>query len=110
MDKIDKMIDRMIDYALENPKGSPNRVLIIKFNKFSVEKVLTPARSEILRIIIKKNPQTVGDLVRDVKRPKESVSRDLKLLENYGLLSFSRTGRQKKPKVDKDMIAMPLTI
>jgi len=109
MDKTDRMIDRMIDYALEKPDGTPNRVLIINFGSFSIDKVLTLARTELLRTILNEKPQTVGELTKMLKRPRESVSRDLKVLENYGLLSFKRSGRQKKPRVEKDIIAMQLT-
>lgn len=108
MDKIDKMMDRMIDYALKKPGDAPSRVLIVNFSKTSIDKILTPARTEILRAIMQKKPETVGELVKDLRRPKEAVSRDLKILENYGLISSTKSGRQKRPKVEKDIIAMPL--
>ena len=108
MDKIDKMFSKMIDYAIDNPDSAPSRMLIISLGKSGIGTIFTPARSEILRTILQKKPNTVGELVRELKRPKEAVSRDLKILENYGLLSFSRTGRQKMPHVEKDIIAMPL--
>ena len=109
MDKIDKMMSRMIDYAVENPGDAPSRMFVINFGKSGMSTLFTPARSEILRTIIQKKPHTVGELVKELKRPKEAVSRDLRVLENYGLLSFSKTGRQKTPKVEKDIITMPLT-
>ncbi len=110
MDKINKMMSRMVDYAVDNPTDAPSRMLIMNFGKSGMSTVFTPARSEILRTILQKKPHNVGELVRELKRPKESVSRDLRILENYGLLSFSKTGRQKMPKVDKDIITMPLTV
>lgn len=108
MDKIDKMMGKMIDYALDKSEGAPSRMLLISFGKRGMSKVFTPARSELLKTIIQKRPHTVGELVKMLKRPKEAVSRDLKVLEAYGIVSFSRTGRQKMPKVEKDIIAMPL--
>jgi len=110
MDKIDRIMDRMIDYALERPKDAPSRILIVNFSKTGIDKILTPARAELLRIIIQKKPQTVGDLVKDSKRPKESVSRDLRALENYSLISSVKSGRKRRPKVEKDIIAMQLTV
>jgi len=109
MDKIEKLFDKMIDYALEKPEDAPSRVLIISLSK-ETEKVLSPSRIELLTTILDKKPETVGELVKIVGRPKESVSRDLKILQNYGLLSFTKTGREKRPKVEKDIIAMPLTM
>lgn len=110
MDKIDKMMNKMIDYALERPDDAPSRVLVVNFSKTGMDKILTPARTELLRAIIQKKPRTVGDLVKEVNRPKESVSRDLKMLENYGLISSVKFGREKRPKVEKDVIAMQLTV
>lgn len=108
MDKIDRMISRMIDYALERPEDAPSSVLVIDLSKGGVEKILTPARMELLSTIKEEKPKTVGELVRLLKRPKESVSRDLRILSNYGLLSFAKTGRQKAPKIDKEIVAVPL--
>jgi predicted transcriptional regulator len=110
MDKIDKMMSRMLDYAIANPGNAPNRVLIVNFSTSSIEKILTPARLEILKVILHDKPKTVGRLTALLKRPKESVSRDMRILSNYGLLSFVRVGREKMPKVEKDVITMPLTV
>lgn len=110
MDKIDKMMSRMLDYAIERPGNAPNRVLVVSFSKSSIEKILTPARVEILKVILHDKPKTVGKLTTMLKRPKESVSRDLRILSNYGLLSFVQAGREKMPKVEKDIITMPLTV
>ena len=109
MDKADMMIDRMIDYALKRPEAAPNRVLVINFKTIGIDKILTLARTEMLRAILNEKPETVGELARMLKRPRESVSRDLKILESYGLLSFKRSGREKRPKVEKDIIAVQLT-
>ncbi len=108
MDKIDKMISRMIDYALEHPEDAPNSILIVHLSKGGMEKILTPARMEILNVIKDEKPKTVGELVRILKRPKESVSRDLTALSNYGLISFVKSGTQKAPKIEKEIIAMQL--
>jgi predicted transcriptional regulator len=110
MDKIERMFDKMIDYALERPEDSPSRVLIVNFSKAGIEKILTPARMELLRVVMQEKPKTVGELVAKLKRPKEAVSRDMRILENYGLLSFEVSGREKMPKVEKDLIAMPLSV
>ena len=110
MDKIDSMMSKMMDYLIKNPGRAPKRVLVVSMSKKSLEKILTPARMEIIRTISGKNPSSVGELVKMVKRPKESVSRDLRTLENYGLLSFVQTGNIKMPKIDKDFLMIPLTI
>ncbi|HLC77164.1 MAG TPA: hypothetical protein VJH04_03080 [archaeon] len=109
MNKIDKMVSRMIDFALENPELSPSKVLVINLGKNTLEKVLTPSRMNLIRTIRESNPKSVSNLARLVKRPIEAVSRDLSILENYGIMEFVRNGKTKKPKIENDMILIPLT-
>jgi predicted transcriptional regulator len=99
----------MIDFALEKPELAPSRVLVISLNKKSLKKILTPSRMELIRTIKEKTPRSVGALAKLVNRPVESVSRDLKILENYGLLAFTQAGRQKIPEIEKDVLMIPLT-
>jgi len=109
MDKVTQMVSRMIDFALEKPDLAPSRVLIISLSKKSLEKILTPSRMDLIRIIREENPKSVGELAKLSNRPVESVSRDLKILENYGILTFVQTGKLKKPKIEKDVLMIPLT-
>ena len=108
MDKVVRLFSRMIDYALEHPEDAPSSVLLISLNKGIIEKVLTPARVELLNAISEKKPKTVGELVTAVNRPKESVSRDLRILSNYGFVSFDKEGKRKTPRIEKEIVAMPL--
>ena len=103
-----QLFEKMIDFAVENPELSPDRILIINLKKKTFNKVLTPARMEIIKAIKETKPKTVMDLAGYLGRPLESVSRDLKILENYGILEFIRTGKTKMPKIEKEMILIPL--
>lgn len=40
MDKTDKMMSRMIDYAIEKPGEASKRFLIVKLNKNGIKKIL----------------------------------------------------------------------
>ncbi len=108
MNRTDRMVSRMIDFALEKPELSPSRVLVINLSKTTLEKVLTPSRMDLIREIREKKPKSVGGLAELVKRPIESVSRDLSILENYGLLSLVKIGKIKKPEIEKDILMIPL--
>lgn len=108
MDKVTRLFSRMMDYALEKPEYAPNSMLIISLSKGGIGKVFTHARIELLNVIRRKKPKTVGELVRALNRPKESVSRDLRILSNYGFISFKKEGKRKTPKIEKEIVAMPL--
>ncbi len=108
MDKVDSMVSRMIDFALEKPELSPSKILVISLSKKTSDKVFTPGRMDLVRTIKNDKPKSVSNLAKLVKRPIEAVSRDLRILENYGILEFVRSGKTKKPKIDKEMILIPL--
>ncbi len=108
MDRTDRMVSRMIDFALEKPELAPSRILVINLSKSALEKVLTPSRMDLIREIWKKKPKSVGELAKSVKRPLEAVSRDLGILENYGLLTLVKMGKVKKPEIEKDILMIPL--
>ena len=103
-----KMFDKMIDFALQYPDASPDRVLVINIKKETFEKILSPARMNIIRAVKETKPKTVKELASYLKRPLESVSRDLGVLESYGILEFIRHGKTKTPKIEKKMILIPL--
>ncbi len=108
MNKTDRMVSRMIDFALEKPEISPSRILVISLSRHTLDKIITPARMDLLREIREKKPHSVSELAKSVKRPLEAVSRDLGILETYGLLTFVKTGKTKKPEIEKDMLMIPL--
>ena len=108
MDRTDRMVSRMIDFALEKPELTPSKILVISLSKTTLERILTPSRMDLIREIREKKPKSIGELAELVKRPLESVSRDLGILENYGLLRLVKTGKIKKPKIEKDILMIPL--
>ena len=108
MDKIDRIVNRMIDFALENQNGIKNRVLVISMSKKTLEKILTPSRTDLIRTIRNKNPKSIGELAKITKRPLQSISRDIKILQNYGILGITKFGKRKKPKIEKDILMIPL--
>lgn len=104
-----ELFNKMIDFAVQNPEISPDRVLVINLKKETFNKILSPARMEIIRAVKEKKPKTIMDLAKSLGRPMESVSRDLRILENYGIMEYIRSGKTKKPKIEKEMILIPLT-
>lgn len=108
MDKGTELLSQMIDLALKYPDLVPDRVIVISASAKTLEKVLTPARLELIRAIKKRKTKSVTQLARLTHRPIESVSRDLKILNFYGFLEFLKEGKQRIPKVTKDVLIVPL--
>lgn len=104
-----KLISQMIDFALKYPDLAPDRVAVISASTKTFEKVLTPARLQLIRTIKSRNVRSVSQLARITRRPIESISRDLKILSFYGFLEFSREGKRRIPHITKDVLIVPLT-
>jgi predicted transcriptional regulator len=65
----------------------------------SMAQVLGNENQELLKLIIKYNPQSLADLERISQRKKSNLSRTLKTLEKYGIVALSRCQGKIVPKV-----------
>lgn len=103
-EEIKHIIDLLDKLEELDPSFSPDRILIIDFDV--LEGLVTHGRMELVKTIRDKNPQSVGELAKLVKRPQESVSRDLTILHNYGILESVKTGKIRKPKIEKQIMVV----
>lgn len=104
-----KMFDKMLDFAVKHPDITPDRVLVISMKEDTLKTIFTQSRIELIKTVKSKSPHSVGELADMLDRPVESVSRDLKILENYGLLELVQVGKLKQPVVEKDTLLIPIT-
>jgi predicted transcriptional regulator len=70
--------------------------------------LMTPKRLELIRIIQRRHPKSVNELSRLSKRLKQAVTRDLKALEKYDIVSLTKAGRKVIPKVKRKVILFSL--
>jgi predicted transcriptional regulator len=103
-----KLLDMLLDMSAKNPEITPDRVLIVEISNKNIDKLFTPKRREVLEVIRHKNPKTIGEISKLTSRPVESITRDLKVLENYGLIELVQAGKTKVPKAEKDFIMIPV--
>lgn len=93
---------------LEDPEGTPDKVLFLDLSKEKLSMLFSPAKLEILKKLKEKKFGSVGELAKELERPVESVSKDLKMLQAYGLLELVQNGQQKIPKLEKELLIMPI--
>ncbi|MBI4162567.1 MAG: HTH domain-containing protein [Candidatus Aenigmarchaeota archaeon] len=103
-----KIKDFIFKAMLEDPEGTPDKVLFLDLSKEKLSMLFSPAKLEILKKLKEKNFNSVGALAKELNRPVESVSKDLKLLQAYGLLELVQNGQQKIPKLEKELLIMPI--
>ncbi|HUH00114.1 MAG TPA: transcriptional regulator [Gammaproteobacteria bacterium] len=65
----------------------------------SMAEALSPDNQELLRLIVEKSPQSLAELEQISGRKKSNLSRTLKMLEGYGIVSISRKRHRLIPKV-----------
>lgn len=103
-----KFKESIIKSMLGDPEGTPDRILILDISKEKLSVLFSPSKLEILKILKEKKINSVGELAKELKRPVESVSKDLKILQAYGLLELVQHGQQKIPKLEKELLVMTI--
>ena len=79
----------------------------------TLRKVLTPKRLELLKVIKEKSPGSIYELAKIVDRDLKSVTTDVKVLEEYWLVSLEKSeeGRKKtKPEVSFDKLNIEIAL
>jgi DNA-binding transcriptional ArsR family regulator len=110
-----KMIDRKFDmfinfleHALDVPEIFPDEVVFLPLAENEWRTVFTEKRIELIKKIVDRKPKSVNELVKLLKRHQEAVSRDLKLLENVGIVKMEPRGKNRVPSINKKIIVTPL--
>ncbi len=76
-------------------------------------KALTPKRLELLHVIREKQPKSLQELSRLVKRDMKSIVTDINILESLDLIDMKRKKNGKRetiPKVDYDRIDLQIAV
>lgn len=77
----------------------------------SFAKVLSEKNRTLLELIHKHQPQSLTELAKISGREKSNLSRTLKTMENYGLVSMKRKpGGRVAPRVSYSRIALDLAL
>lgn len=91
----DEFSDKLHKEIWKDPERfAGQRLVVIKPESFS--EVFSTERIRLLKVL-EKNPKNMGELAEMLERPREAVSRDFARLENLGLVSFERNGKEKIP-------------
>ena len=66
----------------------------------SMAQILSSDNQNLLKMIIENNPRSLVELEKISSRKKSNLSRTLKTLERYGIVSLSKEGGKLVPKVE----------
>lgn len=98
--EVRKAIDRWFDEfqrALKDPESWDGGHAVIALPAWLIARVLTEKRAELLEILKRRRVRSVSELAQLSGRKVESVSRDLKILSNFGFVRYEPRGKCKEP-------------
>ncbi|MEW6408661.1 MAG: MarR family transcriptional regulator [Nitrospirota bacterium] len=109
----------ILDRFIENVKiigdgGTPKKSFGVYFeNLEAMRKVLTPNRLAILKVVKEKEPSSLYELAKMLKRDTKNVSDDVALLAQSGFIKLKKTKEDRMrviPKVDYDKIVFEIAV
>lgn len=91
-----------VKQELKKGKNQKQNKKIIYIQPKDIPRLLSVKRLELIHEIRAcENKITVSTLAKRLKRKQEAVSRDLLILNQFGLIELQRTGRQCHPTTTK---------
>ncbi|MDH5560870.1 MAG: transcriptional regulator [Deltaproteobacteria bacterium] len=79
------------------PKPSEPKVFFPSLK--AVSQILSEENRHLLKVIRETNPESIMELARTTKRAQSNLSRTLKKLASYGIISLLEENHKKKPVV-----------
>jgi len=101
-ESLKSLIDDIIDDKIRLPKNA------LVTDSESTLSIITRKRLELIHAINLYQPNSVQELADITHRPKQSVDRDLKILERFEVVRLEKEGRTVFPIVIRDVIVLSL--
>ncbi len=77
----------------------------------SVAKILSDKNRELLALISRTSPASLSELAEQTGRAKSNLSRTLRTMERYGLVTFVKgSGRQLAPRAEYTHLAFEVSL
>ena len=102
-------IESFLFEALRKPDRYPDRLAVFALEDEELHRIFSRERLRLLKALKEKEFASVVELSDYLGRDKGAVDRDLKILEEYGLVKRVREGKRVRPVIDKKGIYLPLT-
>ena len=93
-----RKVVRELFHAMDTNCVLPHKKMIV-LTVDLFPKIFSAERLRILQTLKKQQPESITELAAMLQRPFESVHRDVKALEEYGLISLTKEKRSVIPVV-----------
>ncbi len=99
-------VKELVEDILIEKIGVPDKALIIDFD--ATLNIFTEKRIELLETINIYQPTSIQELSDIVKRKKQAVDRDLKMLEEFDIIELKKQGKFTIPIVKRELVVLNL--
>jgi predicted transcriptional regulator len=103
-----KKASQVIDDVLEDPGRFPDKAVILLWSDEELSSIFTKERLRLLRKVKGKSYDSFSELAEELDRDVSQVRKDVKLLEDYGLVTLERHGNKVKIYSDAQGVYVPL--
>lgn len=86
----------------------PDKTLLLSLSDAEITKIFTKERLRLIKTINQKHPKTISELSKIVERNLVAVERDLKILEDFGIVKLEKKGKEVMPTIEKKVLILPL--
>ena len=97
-----------IKESIKHPDKTPDDVLLLSLSKEELTQLFTKRRIELIETLKKKGPVTMSKLARLLNRELSAVERDVKALEEIGVVRLEKKGREVTCMIEKEILVLPL--
>ncbi len=106
----DQQNARLMAIARGEHKPDPDEPKVWFSSMESLAQVLSSKNQLLLEIIAVSKPASIGDLERLTGRRSSNLSRSLKMLERYGLVSLRKEGKVVVPRTTYDRLEIDVDL
>ena len=92
----------------EDPDAVPDKTVIFTWSEDELTEVFTKERLRLFRRVRERTYTSIKELAVELGRDESRVRKDLKILEEYGLVELTRKGRNIEVKSDVQAIYIPI--
>lgn len=98
----------IIDQILDDPDRYPENAVIFLWGDEELSSIFTKERLKLLRMVKENTYDSYSQLAKELERDTSIVRKDLKILEEYGLVSLEKIGNKVKIGTEAQGIYIPL--
>jgi predicted transcriptional regulator len=102
-------IRHFIERLDRNPKKFPEKAIVFTLDDRELSSLFTKERLRLINKIKNKKPKSMRKLAEMVDREESAVNRDVKILEDFGIVKLIKKGKIVKPFIEQALMVVTIT-